>query len=169
MLRFRFALDYAMKILQDIQKMFAKKEESLSEIMLAETPEFEKYQWSALYLTNIDSSLTELKQILSGKFRYTEDNIFTNELTQNDKISVLNAINPGTFVQEAVSGIVILVNATSFSDNADLLLKELYHTVIMVTKAHPGVIIGANPLEPFSAEDLEAWLKRERNRYFFIE
>lgn len=156
-----------MKFFQNI--FGSKQEEEYSEIKLTEPSEFQQQQWSALYLTNMETSLSELKIILGEFLEFKDTGIFETVLAPNNKISVLNAINPGIFSNNEVTGIVVLINATSFSEYADKLLQELYRVISVVAKHNPGVSIGESPQQNFSTDELESWLKNQRDRYFFID
>lgn len=171
MLVCKFIRAYLMRFLQNIFAAKAAPEAiETSEVLLSAVPEFEKQQWSALYLTEIELSLADLKALLQDRISFNESEaIFCKEIAPENKISVLNAINPGTFTVENVCGVVILINATSFSEHADTLLKELYGIVTLIVKHYPGVAIGASPKTSFSSEQLEGWLKQQRDRYFFID
>lgn len=156
-----------MKFLRNI--FSAPVDEVSHEVLLSETHEVPEEQWSALYITNLNTDLVSIKNILSGKLDFVENQTFVRELAPNNKISVLNAVKPGFFDGGQVLGVVVLINATSFSKHADSLLKELYNIVMLIIKHNPDGHIGDNPQKNLSYEELETWLKKQRSRYFFIE
>lgn len=148
---------------------FAEDAGEVDQILVSEPPEIQKEQWSALYVTNIETDLAGLDALLSSKLQFTQNQIFEKVLAPGNKISVLNALNPGVFGSDEVLGVVLLINATSFSEFANILLKELYDLVVILVKHHPGAYIGELPNQNFSSEQLEAWLKSQRDKYFFID
>lgn len=147
---------------------FGNNAEPELDVIVDDMPEVVKEQWSALYITGITTDLNQLKNILKDNLVF-KNGIFENILSENNKISVLNAINPGTFSEAPICGVVILVNASSFSEYADILLKEIYNISCKIIRHFPDASLGAKPNQGFSSDEFTNWLKQERDRYFFIE
>lgn len=156
-----------MKFLQSI--LCFKDEVECADVILEAPVEIQKQQWSALYLTGMELTLSELRNILENILNFNDSGLFEKTLAMDNKISVLNAFNPGYFTEENISGVVVLINATSFSEYADKLLQELRQVISLIIKHNPGVSIGESPNHSFSSNELESWFKAQRDRYFFIE
>lgn len=157
-----------MKLLNKLLGIRDQGEKENLDVILDTVPEIEKEQWSALYVTGIQTNLSELQSMFSENM-ILNNNILENKLAKGNCISVLNAVNPGTFDDSPVHGVVVLINATSFSEYADILLRELRRAIIKLTTQFPAALIGNKPNLAFNSDELEGWLKQERDKYFFID